>query len=82
MINAVHAAADIQVAAAIASLLSAGLWFAASRIRAIPSVTFGGPPPEFFRSYNRQSKFNAWAAIATGISGILQTIALLLISCA
>ena len=59
------------------SLISAGLWFwSASLKQVIPMGYLSGPPPEIVKRLNLQARLNAWAAVATGLSGLFQAIAL------
>ena len=72
----------VQLLSAVAAAVSAGLWLWASRVK-VPFVLLGGSPlggnpgvAEVIRQSNRQAKLNGQAALATGISGLLQAIAL------
>jgi hypothetical protein len=64
--------------AVIAALLSAGLWSWAANIKldAAGFGAYGGATQNSVKQFAKQARLNSRAAIATGISGILQAISL------
>lgn len=62
------------VTAITLALVSAGLWFWSAKLRPVyPMGYLSGPPEEIVNTINLQSRLNAWAAIATGISVLCQS---------
>jgi hypothetical protein len=66
--------------AVIAVLLSAGLWFWAANIKldAAEFGAYGGATQNSVKQFARQARLNSHAAMATGVSAILQAITLML----
>lgn len=64
----------LLTAGAIAfALVSAVLWFWSAKLRPVyPMGYLSGPPQEIVDAVNAQSKLNAWAAVATGLSVLCQ----------
>ncbi len=59
--------------AIIFALVSAGLWFWSAKLRPVYPIGYlSGPPQEIVDAVNMQSKLNAWAAVATGLSVLCQ----------
>lgn len=59
--------------AIVFALISAVLWFWSARLRPVyPMGYLSGPPQEIVDAVNTQSKLNAWAAVATGLSVLCQ----------
>lgn len=55
------------------ALASAVLWFWSAKLRPVyPMGYLSGPPQEIVDTVNKQSKLNAWAAVATGLSVLCQ----------
>jgi len=55
------------------ALISAALWFWSARLRPVyPMGYLSGPPQAIVDVINLQSKLNAWAAVATGLSVLCQ----------
>lgn len=66
-------------AAIAAGFVSAVLWIRASQFPAVYPIGYlSGPPKHIEDIVRNQSRLNAWAAITTGISVLLQAIAALL----
>ena len=69
----------IPIIAVIASMTSAGLWFWSASLKPVyPAAYLSGPPKEIVDRIHLQTRLNAWAAFATGISAALQGITLIL----
>lgn len=66
--------------AVIAALFSAGLWFWAANINldAAEFGAYGGATENSVKQFARQARLNSHAAMATGVSAILQAIGLVL----
>jgi hypothetical protein len=66
--------------AVIAALLSAGLWFWAANIKlnAAEFGAYGGATENSVKQFARQAQLNSYAAMATGVSAILQATSLVL----
>lgn len=59
--------------AIIFALVSAAFWFWSAKLRPVyPMSYLDGPPDEIVDVVNLQSKLNAWAAAATGLSVLCQ----------
>lgn len=55
------------------ALISAVLWLWSAKLRPVyPMGYLSGPPQEIVDTVNKQSKLNAWAAAATGLSVLCQ----------
>jgi hypothetical protein len=62
------------VGAILFALISAGLWFWSAKLRPVyPTGYLSGPPQDIVDTVNLQSKLNAWAAAATGLSVLCQS---------
>jgi hypothetical protein len=66
--------------AVVAAFASAGLWFWAARVKidAADFGGFGGATPESVAAFGKQNSLNGYAALATGVSALLQAITLTL----
>jgi len=66
--------------AVITAVLSAGLWFWAANIKldAAEFGAYGGATENSVKQFARQARLNGWAALATGVSAILQAVSLML----
>jgi hypothetical protein len=64
------------VAAVLASLVAASLWFLSSNIK-IEFGAYGGMSPADRKKLSRQSKLNSAAALLTGVATLLQGLAML-----
>lgn len=61
------------------AFLSAGLWIWASQLPAVYPVAYmSGPPKDIEDIVRKQSRLNAWAAVTTGLSVLLQAVGALL----
>lgn len=61
------------------AFLSAGLWIWASQLPAVYPVAYmSGPPKHIEDIVRKQSRLNAWAAVTTGLSVLLQAVGALL----
>lgn len=68
---------SLSIGALIAALISAALWFWSAKMRINYSAmgTFNGPAPSVLKQLHQQARLNRWAALATGLSVLLQALA-------
>jgi hypothetical protein len=75
--------------AAVSGLIAAALWFRATVVSVAPdpnsheaqitkTPSDGGPAIEILATAKAQTRWNKWAAVATGIAALCQALALLL----
>ena len=65
--------------AVVAAVVSAILWFWAARgikVDAADFGAFGGATPEAVAGFDKQARLNGYAATATGVSALLQAVAM------
>lgn len=67
-------------AAVVVALVSAGLWFWAARVKidAAGFGAYGGATPQSVAAFKKQNMLNGYAAAATGLSALVQALALAL----
>lgn len=68
-----------DILAIVSAMVSAGLWFWSASLKPVlPMAYLSGPPAHIVDQLKWQGRLNAFAAFATGLSGLFQALSLFL----